>query len=57
MKTMSKKTANLSDRQKKTLARHKKHHTDKHMKAMIESMMGGSTFGAAHSKAMKKVGK
>lgn len=57
MKTISKKRANLTDRQKKTLANHRKHHTDKHMQEMIKSMLGGSTFGAAHKKAMKKVGK
>tara|TARA_Y100001935_G_scaffold212239_1_gene182712 strand:- start:539 stop:712 length:174 start_codon:yes stop_codon:yes gene_type:complete len=57
MKTVSKKRTNLTDRQKKTLARHKKHHTDKHMKEMIKSMLEGSTFGAAHKKAMRKVGK
>ena len=57
MKTVSKKRTNLTDRQKKTLAPHKKHHTDKHMKEMIKSMLEGSTFGAAHKKAMRKVGK
>ena len=47
----------LTKRQKDTLSRHKKHHTSKHMTMMRKLMKGGSTFTAAHKKAMKKVGK
>ena len=46
----------LTKRQKETMARHKKHHTAKHMKEMTKAMLNGSTFGEAHKKAMKKVG-
>ena len=49
--------AELTKRQKETLARHKKHHTAKHMTFMRKEMKKGSTFTAAHKKAMKKVGK
>tara|TARA_R100001480_G_scaffold56007_1_gene68986 strand:- start:587 stop:751 length:165 start_codon:yes stop_codon:yes gene_type:complete len=53
---MTKKTKELTKRQKETMARHKKHHTAKHMKEMTKAMLSGSTFGEAHKKAMKKVG-
>jgi|TARA_B100000780_G_scaffold245911_1_gene190177 hypothetical protein len=46
----------LTARQKDTMAKHKKHHTAKHMKEMTKAMLGGSTFTVAHKKAMKKVG-
>tara|TARA_Y100000816_G_scaffold275518_1_gene243824 strand:+ start:7480 stop:7632 length:153 start_codon:yes stop_codon:yes gene_type:complete len=49
--------AELTKRQKATLAKHKKHHTAKHMAFMRTEMKKGSTFTAAHKKAMKKVGK
>ena len=46
----------LTDRQEQTMKRHSKHHTPKHMKAMKTAMLKGSTFGAAHKLAQKKVG-
>ena len=46
----------LTTRQKDTMTKHKKHHTAKHMKEMTKAMLSGSTFSAAHKKAMKKVG-
>jgi len=46
----------LTKRQQETMAKHKRHHTAKHMKEMKKAMLNGSTFGDAHKKAMKKVG-
>jgi len=46
----------LTKRQKETLARHKKHHTAKHMAFMRKEMNKGKTFTEAHKLAMKKVG-
>jgi hypothetical protein len=48
----------LTERQKKTLGKHKKHHTERHMR-MMRNLMGkqGKTFTQAHNAAMKKVGK
>ena len=47
----------LTKRQKTTLAKHKKHHTAKHMAAMKKAMRSGKTFTQAHKMAMKKVGR
>ena len=47
----------LTSRQKTTLKKHSKHHTKKHMTSMKTAMRKGKTFGAAHKKAMKKVGR
>ena len=47
----------LSIRQEKTMKRHAKHHTKKHLSSMRKSMLGGMTFTQAHKKAMKEVGK
>ena len=52
-----KKKKSLTKRQKTTLARHKKHHTTKHMSAMKKAMRRGKTFSQAHKMAMKKVGR
>lgn len=46
----------LTKRQIATLAKHRKHHTKKHMDFMTKRMMGGSSFTQAHKDAMKKVG-
>ena len=51
------KYAKLTERQNKTMDKHKKHHTKKHMVAMAKMMAKGSTFTAAHKKALKAVGK
>ena len=53
----SKKKGELTQRQKDTLARHKKHHTAKHITEMTKLMKQGKTFGESHKIAMKKVGK
>ena len=50
-------TNQLTKRQKDTLAKHKKHHTAKHMAFMRKSMRSGASFTKAHKDAMKKVGK
>tara|TARA_R100001463_G_scaffold114345_1_gene169576 strand:+ start:313 stop:471 length:159 start_codon:yes stop_codon:yes gene_type:complete len=47
----------LTQRQKDTLARHSKHHTKKHMSEMKKIMKQGKTFGEAHKRTMKKIGK
>jgi len=46
----------ITKRQKTTLAKHKKHHTAKHMKSMKFLMGKGKTFTQAHTIAMKEVG-
>jgi len=46
----------LNDRQNETMKNHSKHHSSKHMKLMKTAMLKGSTFGAAHKLAKKKVG-
>tara|TARA_R100000995_G_C3370628_1_gene71578 strand:- start:204 stop:362 length:159 start_codon:yes stop_codon:yes gene_type:complete len=47
----------LTTKQKSTMKKHAAHHTKKHMTLMRKQMKSGSTFTAAHKKAMKKVGK
>ena len=47
----------LTKRQVDALKKHSEHHTQKHMAAMRKSMATGSTFSAAHKKAMKQVGR
>ena len=47
----------LSTRQKKTMRRHSRHHSMKHMRAMASAMKKGRTFSQAHKSAMRKVGK
>ena len=47
----------LTIRQKNALARHKEHHTAKHMAEMRKAMRKGKTFTESHKIAMKKVGK
>jgi len=53
----TKKTGQLTQRQKNALERHKQHHTSKHMTEMRRLMKSGKTFTASHKMAMKKVGK
>ena len=48
---------NLTARQTAALARHKKHHTQKHMTEMRKLMKAGKTFTESHKSAMKKVGR
>tara|TARA_R100001163_G_C4916132_1_gene98334 strand:+ start:145 stop:306 length:162 start_codon:yes stop_codon:yes gene_type:complete len=47
----------LTKRQTNALARHRRHHTKKHMAYMRSQMKKGKTFTQAHKAAMKKVGK
>jgi hypothetical protein len=47
----------LNRRQKATLKKHSKHHTNKHMDIMKDKMMQGKSFTSAHNEAQKKVGK
>ena len=49
--------ARLTKRQQSTLKKHSVHHSKKHMSEMRKAMREGSTFTAAHKRAMKKVGK
>ena len=49
--------AGLTKRQKSTLSKHKVHHSPKHMAEMKKSMRTGDSFGKAHKKALRKVGK
>lgn len=46
----------LTQRQLKTLEKHKPHHSKKHMSMMKKEMKKGKTFTQAHKIAMKKVG-
>ncbi len=50
-------TKKLTKRQTDALARHKKHHTAKHMTEMRKAMRAGATFTNAHKRAMRKVGR
>ena len=47
----------LTPRQKKTMNRHARHHSLKHMRSIANSMKKGATFAQAHTKAMRSVGK
>ena len=47
----------LTKRQQTTMKKHSKHHTNKHMKFMVDAMKKGSTFSESHKMAMKKIGK
>ena len=58
-KKQSKRKSNtkLTDRQEKALKKHGSHHSKKHIDMMRKEMLKGSTFSAAHKKAMESVGK
>ena len=47
----------LTKQQAAAIRRHSKHHTKKHLEHMRKLMAAGKTFTAAHTIAMKKVGK
>jgi|TARA_R100000781_G_scaffold100716_2_gene64203 hypothetical protein len=49
--------SSLNTRQQGAMKRHSKHHTAKHLRAMVKSMKRGKTFTQSHKIAMKKVGK
>ena len=42
---------------KKTMKKHSKHHSAKHMKQMKDDLKKGDSFTKAHKKTLKKVGK
>lgn len=47
----------LTKRQQTAMARHSRHHTRKHLRAMVTAMRKGRTFTQSHRIAQKKVGK
>ena len=47
----------LTPRQKKTMNRHARHHSLKHMRSMANAMKKGVTFRQAHIRAQRSVGK
>ena len=46
----------LTEKQKKTLQKHSKHHTKKHIIYMTKLMKQGKTFTESHNLAQRKVG-
>ena len=50
------KGSSISATNKKKLEKHKAHHSDKHLKSIRMSMLKGSSFEEAHTKAMKSTG-
>ena len=49
--------AGLNKRQTNAMKKHSKHHTAKHLRAMVAAMKRGSTFTQSHKAAMKKTGR
>ena len=47
----------LTKRQISAMKRHSRHHTKKHLRAMVTAMKKGSTFTNSHKRAMRKVGR
>jgi len=47
----------IGKKQRTALKAHSKHHTKQHMTFMRKLIKEGSTFTAAHNKAIKKIGK
>ena len=47
----------LTKRQRLAMVRHARHHTKKHLRAMVTAMKKGRTFTQSHKIAQKKVGK
>jgi len=47
----------LKPNQQKTMKKHARHHSLKHMRSMARSIKKGATFSSAHTKAMRSVGK
>ena len=50
-------TQDLTPRQRKTMNRHARHHSLKHMREMAKDLKKGRTFPQAHVRAMRSVGK
>ena len=57
MKVKGVSVTGLNKRQVSAMRRHARHHTKKHLRAMVTAMRKGSTFTQSHKVAMKKVGK
>ena len=49
--------AGLNKRQAMAMKKHGKHHTAKHLRAMVVAMKKGETFTQSHKTAMKKAGR
>ena len=49
--------AGLNKRQSMAMKKHGKHHTAKHLRAMVVAMKKGESFTQSHKTAMKKAGK
>tara|TARA_E500000305_G_scaffold99651_1_gene91955 strand:+ start:130 stop:312 length:183 start_codon:yes stop_codon:yes gene_type:complete len=47
----------LNQRQSMAMKKHGKHHTAKHLRAMVVAMKKGETFTQSHKTAMKKAGR
>ena len=47
----------LTKRQTSAMRRHSKHHTAKHLKAMVVAMKKGKTFTQSHTIAQRKIGR
>ena len=47
----------LKPGQQKTMRKHARHHSLKHMRSMANAMKKGATFRQAHIKAQRSVGK
>ena len=56
MKVKGVSVTGLNKRQVSAMRRHARHHTRKHLRAMVTAMRKGSTFTQSHKAAMKKVG-
>ena len=57
MKAKGVSLAGLNKKQMTAMRKHSKHHTVKHIKAMVRAMKKGRTFTQSHESAMKKVGR
>ena len=57
MKVKGVNVTGLNKRQVKAIRRHAKHHTRKHLRAMVTLMKRGRTFTQSHILAMRKVGR
>ena len=56
MKVKGVNVTGLNKRQVSAMRRHARHHTRKHLRAMVTAMRKGRTFTQSHKAAMKKVG-
>jgi len=56
MKTKGVDIGGLNKRQMSAMARHSRHHSVKHLRAMVVAMKKGKSFTESHRIAMRKVG-